>query len=247
MEMLQFVLSGKTAFFKKPEVNTYGYFTYGNIHRVALLGIFGAILGYGGYAQQEKASCKTTETYPEFYQKLNHLKVAITPLASKGYTHKKFQSFNNSVGYASNEQGGNLIVKEQWLENPKWKIGVLLEDDEASLLADKILNRKCTYIPYLGTNDHPADIYDTHIIKCTERSGNCQINSLFYKENAIWGDEEDAEEEVESIFKYEEYLPVGLEEHFNNYVTKPLIQTNIPVDSYEGTLYQVGTDVVAVL
>ena len=47
MEILRFRLSGKNAFFKKPEVNTYCYFTYGNIHKVALLGMFGAILGYG--------------------------------------------------------------------------------------------------------------------------------------------------------------------------------------------------------
>ena len=47
MEILRFNLSGKNAFFKKPEVNTFCYFTYGNIHKVALLGMFGAILGYG--------------------------------------------------------------------------------------------------------------------------------------------------------------------------------------------------------
>ena len=52
MKTLRFTLSGKTAFFKKPEVNSYVYFTYGNIHKVALLGIFGAILGYGGYTQK---------------------------------------------------------------------------------------------------------------------------------------------------------------------------------------------------
>ena len=46
MKALKFTLSGKTAFFKRPEVNTYYYFTFGNIHKVALLGIFGAILGY---------------------------------------------------------------------------------------------------------------------------------------------------------------------------------------------------------
>ena len=45
MQALKFTLSGKTAFFKRPEVNTYYYFTFGNIHKVALLGIFGAILG----------------------------------------------------------------------------------------------------------------------------------------------------------------------------------------------------------
>lgn len=49
MRALKFTLSGKNAFFKKPEVNAYFYFTYGQIHRVALLGILGAIVGYKGY------------------------------------------------------------------------------------------------------------------------------------------------------------------------------------------------------
>ena len=33
MEALQFTLSGKDAFFKKPEVNTYHYYTFGQIHK----------------------------------------------------------------------------------------------------------------------------------------------------------------------------------------------------------------------
>ena len=53
MKAVKFVLSGKNAFFKKPEVNTYYYFTFGQIHKVALLGMFGAILGYDGYAQKK--------------------------------------------------------------------------------------------------------------------------------------------------------------------------------------------------
>jgi len=49
MKILKFTLSGKSAFFKKPDVNSNLYFTYGNVHKIALTGIFGAILGYGGY------------------------------------------------------------------------------------------------------------------------------------------------------------------------------------------------------
>ena len=67
MRALKFTLSGKNAFFKKPEVNAYFYFTYGQIHRVALLGILGAIVGYKGYG--------CTGTYPEFYEKLKDLNV----------------------------------------------------------------------------------------------------------------------------------------------------------------------------
>jgi len=58
MKAISFELSGKTAFFKKPDVNAYVYFS------------------------------------------------------------KKIQIFNN----ASKEIGGNLIVREQWLENAKWQI-----------------------------------------------------------------------------------------------------------------------------
>lgn len=34
MKAVKFTLSGKNAFFKKPEVNTYYYFTFGQIHKV---------------------------------------------------------------------------------------------------------------------------------------------------------------------------------------------------------------------
>lgn len=44
MEAIKFTLSGRNAFFKKPEVNAVHYYTYGQIHKVALLGMFGAIL-----------------------------------------------------------------------------------------------------------------------------------------------------------------------------------------------------------
>ena len=40
MEAVKFTLSGRNAFFKKPEVNAYYYFTYSHIHKVAFLGIY---------------------------------------------------------------------------------------------------------------------------------------------------------------------------------------------------------------
>ena len=147
MEAISFVLSGQTAHFKKPDVNSYAYFTYNNIHKPALLGLLGAIIGLSGYTQlynkineleqelsnlkgkakkelQQKINLEGT-LFPEFYDKLKDLKISIKPLSQNGYFNKKIQVFNNSVGYASKEQGGNLIVREQWLENPKWQILLL--------------------------------------------------------------------------------------------------------------------------
>ena len=59
MRSLKFIISGKTAFFKVPEVNAVHYFTYGNIHKPALLGILGAVAGYGGYAGRRRRTVNT--------------------------------------------------------------------------------------------------------------------------------------------------------------------------------------------
>lgn len=234
MKALCFMLSGKTAFFKKPEVNSYAYFTYGNIHKIALLGIFGAILGYGGHTQKfnkEGRPKQITEGFPEFYERLYRMNIAAAPVAENGFIRKKIQTFNNSVGYASKEQGGNLVVKEQWLEGPAWNIYVLLDCAEAEKLGEMMLQGKCVYIPYLGKNDHYADIEDVRVEEMNEtKSGKGQIAALFPKENGtiqfsdgFWSDNEDI------TFKYEEKLPYQLDAWTNNYILKSFIYTDAAV------------------
>lgn len=243
MDILEFTLRGKTAFFKKPEMNTYVSFTYGNIHKVALLGLFGAIRGYGGYASMKAQK----EIYPEFYRKLKELHCAIVPNNKNGFTGKKIQQFNNSVGYASEELGGNLIVKEQWLENPSWNIYVVLDCEEAKKLAADILECKCVYIPYLGKNDHPADIQNVKIVQsCTPAKVYLKIDSLCLKEKVFYGDLEDFEDEYDGIkeFKYVEQLPVELNKDTQMYESKIFIHSNLPVESYEGDVYQLGKNTI---
>ena len=89
MNSLKFTLKGKTAFFKIPEVNSVCYFTYGNIHKPALLGILGAVLGYGGYTQQKQNGSE----FPEYYEKLRDINISIVPLSRDGYFSKKIQKF----------------------------------------------------------------------------------------------------------------------------------------------------------
>lgn len=255
MEALQFKLSGKSAFFKKPEVNTYGYFTYGNIHKVALLGIFGAILGYGGYAQtvdilannkRKRTKAALEKSYPEFYDKLQNLKIAILPCAKKGVIPKKMQIFNNSVGYASQEQGGNLIVKQQWLENPAWQICVLLDCDEANKLKQALGQKVCKYYPYLGSNDHFADITDVRVVKLAEvKQEKYRINSFILKNNITWLnylDEEDLTDDellLYDNFKYEEALPYALDAYTNNYILAKFVYTGLYIDVKNKPVYQI--------
>ena len=245
MDILRFTLSGKQAFFKKPEVNSYYYFTYGNIHKVALLGIFGAILGYGGYTQmqgfvKDKKQSRLSPGFPEFYEKLQKLRISILPASDSknGVIPKKIQTFNNSVGYASREQGGNLIVKEQWLEYPKWEICLLVDSDEAKKIKEAVVQKKCVYYPYLGKNDHPADIYDVRTLEAkiaaAERG---RLHCLALKEEIAsaepdfddFDDEDNADGENADgcgSFRYEEALPCGMDEWTNHYLMKTFVFTD---------------------
>lgn len=249
MEILKFKLSGKSAFFKKPEVNTYCYFTYGNIHRIALLGILGAILGYKGYSQMKdilsiKEEIDLKLAYPEFYEKLKELKIAILPLNPKGVITKKIQIFNNSTGAGSKEldkknkieYGVNLIVKEQWLENPKWEICILLDCEEAKKIKEAIQNHKCKFYPYLGTNDHFADIEYLGVEEAQPiEQDDYRIDSFMAKDNIEFIEKNSrqlrkilSEDEIESYsqFKYEEALPKSIDAEVNNYELERFVYTN---------------------
>lgn len=222
MELLKFTLKGDFAFFKKPDVNTYLYFTYGHIHKVALLGMFGAILGYNGYNQMKFAKKYQNKpaVYPEFYAKLSNLQVAVIPHSSN--FSRKVQVFNNSVGYASKEVGGNLIVKEQWLENPAWDIYIQTDSAQGSELKQRLLDRQFVYLPYLGKNDHPADILDVRVLADVNVAEDCSyIDSIFTKSDFAF--ESDI---TKRIYKYEEQLPIALNCDTNNYEFATFVYTN---------------------
>lgn len=174
---------------------------------------------------------KKDDIYPEFYEKLKDVKIGIVPRNPKGYISKKVQVFNNSVGYASKEQGGNLIIKEQWLENPKWDIYLLIQGEVESELARRLSNSVFKYIPYLGKNDHIADIENVVIIKNIEKINNpLKIDSIFNKNNFELDDEDDGLDDLtetkEPIWKYEEKLPITLEKVTNKYELESFIATN---------------------
>lgn len=241
MDALSFEIGGKTAIFKKPDVNSYAYFTYNNIHKPALLGIFGAIIGLAGYNKLyeqnrglKKGQLGYNDGFPEYYEKLKDLKVSIIPLSNskenRGYFTKKIQTFNNSVGYASFEQGGNLVVREQWLENPKWQIIILDNQSEVfKKIKDYLLNKKTEFIPYLGKNDHPANIKNVEEISLDKNlylEQGLYIDSLFIQNGEIDG----YEKEGEVPFLFKEVSPISLEKDLHFYEYKTLCFTNIEID-----------------
>jgi len=223
MKSLRFTLSGPSACFRQPDVNTQVYFTYNNIHKVALLGLLGAVLGLSGYRNYQLYGQEEQE-YPEFYEVLVALQVSVIPNSKNGYFTKKIQYFNNSVGYASKEQGGNLQVREQWLENPSWTIFLTqhnLGDAVWDRLCNSLLQGQCVYLPYLGRNDFPAQIEDVRLVELTT-SRKRRIDSLFLYE----GDLKELGGGGASQYLFVETAPIGLAPKYNFYDFGRYIFTN---------------------
>jgi CRISPR-associated protein Cas5h len=242
MRALRFELKGAAAFFKKPDVNSFAYFTYSHIHKVALFGMLGAILGLGGYMQQyednhplTKANKKEklVKVYPEFYDVFKLAHVSVVPHGDRGYFTKKIQIFNNSVGYASQEKGGTLNVREQWIENPHWTIYIAEDDGIDSLmfskLTDHIMHSKAVYIPYLGKNDHPATILSPRIVEIENANRVIYVDSLFPGDHILCDAEGYIKDNQNRSF-FKEIMPVGLHEFNNGYLYQPMVSTNYEID-----------------
>lgn len=239
MNSVCFTLSGPAACFRQPDVNEKVYFTYNNIHKVALLGLLGAIIGLPGYRNYHLYD-QDEQLYPAFYEVLAPMLVSVVPNGKNGYFTKKIQYFNNSVGYASREEGGNLQVREQWLENPSWTILLLqhkLSDDVWNKLNDYLLNGKCVYVPYLGRNDFPAQIDDVQTLELSP-SQSPQINSLFLYN----GDLKALDSGSPAQYLFVETAPTGLVAKHNFYVFGRYIYTNgnIPDHALPSCLYTDG-------
>lgn len=242
MRALRFELSGETAFFKKPDVNAYAYFTYNHIHKIALYGLLGAILGFGGYTQQYERNSAAggkgkqsipVQQYPEFYERLRYLAVSIVPHGDLGFFSKKIQIFNNTVGYASQEEGGVLNVREQWLERPHWTIYVAddggVDPKIFDQLADYVQHSKAEFIPYLGKNDHPASLTQATMIELEPLQEPKYIDSFRAAHIPTKPDGSVKTGQRQSFMQ--EYLPMGLNEDSNAYILEPLIYSNLQVNA----------------
>lgn len=252
METIKFDLTSNMAIIRKPDSNE-TYYTYNFPHKIMILGLLGAIIGLNGYNYNllQKNLGKNVSKNPEFYEKLKDLKIGIKPNLGEENFSRKIQVFNNSVGYASNELGNNLVVKEQWLENPNWTIYILQnETEEYQKIKDYLLNKKCEYIPYIGKNDHFADIKNVGIEKAENlKEEILKINSLYSQEIADIKDNLLEEilgfENIEDRkkFLYKELLPVALNEKIGYSQYKEFIYTNQELDVKENiNIYKVNTE-----
>lgn len=227
---IAFTLRGSFGFFKKPDMNNHTCFTYSHIHKVALLGILGAILGLGGHRQ------KSNGIHPEFYEVLSPLHVSVIPNHSKGYFKKKIQVFNNTVGYANSDQ--TLNVREQWLERPSWDIYISDPFNGSGHFTDlnhALINRTAAFLPYLGKNDHPATIENVRNVNLNAINKVDQCHSLMVVNEVTIKQrlrtDERNKRNAQPIF-FQEQMPCSLSDATGHYEYKPLCFTNLEIENH---------------
>lgn len=218
MKALKFTLSGRTAFFKNPQVNvSTNYFTFSQIPKTNILGICGAIMGYSGYNKAKKDGYK--DGYTEYYSKLKDLKIAIVPKMDKRGFKKSKHCITDTTWL--NSKDGVWLESQIWLENVKWNIYIILDNAEAKKLAERIINHKHRYHIYLGKNDHFAQISNEKIVELDTLDNEkvTEIHSLVEKEKI---------KSMRTIHttSYIEYLPVALEKDTGRYIYKKIMTTN---------------------
>jgi len=194
-------LKADFGFLKKPDTNDPIYLTFNMLHKPALLGILGAILGLRGFSEatkKEKGDKKKVdntginkEAYlPDYYRKLKDLKIGIKPLNDEsGNFEKTIIKYNNAVGYA-NLDGGNLIIIEQTLISPSYRcyIHVSNENDIQNRLYDYLKTFRAEYLPYLGKNDFSLwweNFQEYEFVSLNILENNFKLSSIFIKEDAI--------------------------------------------------------------
>lgn len=233
-EILKFNLKGLSGIIKKPESNEI-YFTYNNIHKIAILGIIGSIIGENGYnynSIKRELKHELKSELPEFYENLKNLQISVAHDNKIPIFTKKIQEFNNSVGYASKEEGNNLIVTEQWIENPNWNIYILDDgSQEYNKIKEYLINKKCEYVPYIGKNDHFANINNVEVLKGNKEINPLKIDSIFADIKYEISDNEELpfcgfEDEDLMEYEYFEILPTKLDSKIGYTDFKKFVCTN---------------------
>ena len=148
-KLISFDLRADFGFFKKPDYNDGLLLSYNILHKPALLGILGAIIGLKGYSKKGE--------FPEYYLRLKDLSIGIQLLDhEKGNFQKTSVKYTNTVGYANDD--GNLLVEEMMLIQPAYRCYLLLDmgNPDHSKLYEYVKNGQAEYIPYLGKNEFQA-------------------------------------------------------------------------------------------
>lgn len=238
MEVLKFNITSPFSFFKKNEARAGFDLTYSHIHKNTIKGIVGAVIGLEGYNVHniKKRMHLTEDEFPEFYTKLEKLKVSIVPITDNGDFEKFNETFTETQGMFG-ASGANLIVREQQIVRGEWEIYLELDELDEEVrkkIKDYFLNRKAEYLPYLGKNEHFANIYNVELINVEKQPlSEVKVHSLFLKEEneeIDYDPDELDDDEERPTYYLEELMPILLDENTGRYVLELVVFTDTVVE-----------------
>lgn len=186
MKLISFDVQADFGFFRKPETNNTINLSYNIIHKPAILGFLGAVLGLAGYREKGKL--------PAYYELLKDLKVGVEPLQhEKGNFGKTNIKYTNTVGYAN--KGTNFLTEELTLINPTYRIYLLLDESDAlqAQLLESLEKGQSVFIPYFGKNEFTAwwkpSSFKDYIFSKKEIDANqsVKISTIFQKDIELKG------------------------------------------------------------
>lgn len=220
-KLVSFTIKADFGMFKKPDINDKIFITYNIIPKPYILGILGAIAGYGGHAQNsDKADM------PEYYKKFRDMKIAISPTDKNGGIYKKeFILFNNTCN------GDTKNITEQTLINPAYDI--YLEID-CSVYAHKKLyarlkTNKAVYLPYMGKNEFTLswdDFYEHTIFSKVDAKTQFQVLTIIPKNQNFILKNSGYKERTTNYFYLFERLPIDWQDNPRQYKYCDFLYTN---------------------
>lgn len=244
-KLISFDLFADMGFLKKPDINEKIYLTFNMLHKPTVLGLLGAIVGLKGFVKNNEL--------PEYYNVFSQLPVGIKPIGDgceNGNFQKTVTTYTNTIGFANSE--GNLIVSEQTLINPAYRIFLLLDldNEHEKTLCDRILNQEAEFIPYLGKNDYSAwwNLNSVREYGFSEFEGGkeFQIDTVFVKEKPLVESVQKHKAKfrrnlsfLNGTFMYFERLPMAYDETLFQYSYADFAYTDwrLSKDSYVENLY----------
>ncbi len=250
LKLISVDLEGDFGFFRKPDANNTINLSYNMLHKPALLGILGAIVGLDGFSQSYtkgletpvKKGEKRSPKFPEYYEIFKELKVGIEPLNhEKGNFQKTVIKYSNTVGYANN--GSNYLTEEATLIRPCYKVYLLLDItiEQQLKLYEYLRDGKTEYIPYFGKNEFPAwwereSFTEYEYLRVESINGSYKIRTLFEKAEIVKDQRESFFDlfnfhELADPFMYFERLPKGFNEELLQYDLGEFVYTTFNLKS----------------
>lgn len=212
MEILKFTLSGAKATFTRPYFNSY-FSTYSHIHKVALLGLLGAMIGIRRKIAEDGMLLA--------YNELESLKISIVPLKSQ------FPEVRNTITETTGMYNAGSTYVADYIElcNPSWDIYIYSNGNRNyEKIKEFVLDKKSIFNIYLGKNHHFASLENPQILEGKTVDEISSIDSLFVSEDIKT--EEDVDDDCNDRVYFKELMPIAMDRRLHQYQTKTLVLTN---------------------